>query len=90
MKKEKFLKPIKKFFKKHWPKWTILVILGIIIYTGFVFYQYIYKPIYQPRELLPQKLEIDKEIYQEIMDFYSQQEKNINEILNKIYPNPFK
>lgn len=90
MKNKKFLKPIKSFFGKHWQKWTIILILGIIIYIGFIFYQYIYKPIYQPRELVPQRLEIKEEIYQELMDFYSQQEEKINEILNKTYPNPFK
>lgn len=90
MKKKKFLKLIKDFLGRHWHKWTIIVILGIIIYIGFTFYQYIYEPIYQPRELMPQRLEIKEEIYQEVMEFYSQQEDNINEILNKTYPNPFK
>lgn len=90
MKREKILKLIENFFKKHWQKWTILAILGIIIYTGFIFYQYVYKPLYQPRELPLQKLEINKKNYQEIMDFYYQQEENIDKIINKTYPNPFK
>ena len=90
MKKNRFLKAIKNLLKEHWQKWTIIAILGIILYVGFVFYFYIYKPVYQPRELTPQKLEINKKVYQEIMDFYFQQEENINEIINKEYPNPFK
>lgn len=87
---KKLLKVVKIFCKKHWLKWTILAILGIIVYLGFVFCQYIYKPIYQPRELFPKRLEIKQQIYQEIMDFYSQQQENINKIINKTYPNPFK
>lgn len=90
MKMKESLKPVENFLKKHWQKWTILAILGIVIYAGFVFYQYVYKPVYQPRELTPTKLEIDKEIYQEIMEFYNQREGNINQIINKDYNNPFK
>ena len=90
MKNKKSLKPIKDFLKKYWQKWTIIIILGIIIYIVFVFYQYIYKPVYQPEELMPQRLEIKEGIYQEIMNFYYQQGENINIILNKNYPNPFK
>lgn len=83
METKKSLKLIKRFFKKHWLKWTILVVLGIIIYTGIIFYQYIYKPIYQPEELTPQKLEIDIKTYQKVMDSYYQEEENIDKILNK-------
>lgn len=90
MKLRKNLKPIGKFLKKYWKNWTILAILGIIIYTGFIFYQYIYKPIYQPRELMLHRLEIKKQIYQEIMDSYFQRQENITEILNKNYLNPFR
>ena len=90
MKLKKTSKAIEKFYKRHWKNWTILAILGIIIYTGFVFYQYIYKPVYQPRELIPQRLEIKEQTYQEIMDFYFQRQENITKILNKNYPNLFK
>lgn len=90
MKTKKILKLIKGFFRKHWQKWTILAIGAIVIYAGFVFYQYVFKPVYQPKESIPQKLEIEKQIYQEIMGFYYQQEENISQIINKDYPNPFK
>lgn len=90
MKAKKILKLIERFLRKHWHKWTILAILGIVIYAGFVFYQYVYKPVYQPKESILQKLEIKKQIYQEIMEFYYQQEENISQIINKDYPNPFK
>jgi len=90
MKTPKSLKPIKKFLKKHWRNWTILAILGIITYIGFIFYNYLYKPVYQPEELIPQKLEIDVDAHQQIMDFYHQEQENINIIINKEYPNPFK
>jgi capsular polysaccharide biosynthesis protein len=90
MKLKKILKPIGKFFKKHWKKWTILAILGIIIYISFIFYQYIYKPIYQSQELIPQKLRIKKQIYQEVMDFYFQRQENITKIISRDYLDPFK
>jgi len=89
MRLKKILKAIARFFKKHWPKWTILAILVIIIYLGFVFYHYIYKPAYQSKELTPYRLEIEEQIYQEIMDSYNQRQENINKIINKDYPNPF-
>lgn len=90
MKTKRILKVIENFLKKHWPKWTILAILGIIVYLGFVFYLHIFKPVYQPEELLLQKLEIKKQTHQEIMELYNQQEENINQIINKDYNDPFK
>lgn len=90
MKTPKSLKLTKNFLKKHWRNWTILAVLGIVIYIGFIFYHYLYKPIYQPEELTPQKLEIDTDTYQEIMDLYYQEQESINIIINKEYPNPFK
>ena len=79
--KKKILKPIKEFCKKYWQKWTILAVLGMVIYIGFIFYQYIYTPIYQPSDVMPQRLEIKKEIYQQVMDFYFERGENIEEIL---------
>lgn len=90
MKTAKTSKAIKDFLKKHWQKWTILAILGIVIYVGVLFYLYIYKPIYQPRDLVPQKLEINEQIYQEIMDHYNQREQIINEIISKNYQDVFR
>lgn len=90
MKVRKILKPIENFFKKYWQNWTILAILAMVIYISFILYQYIYKPIYQPRKITPQRLEIEKQIYQEVMDLYSQRQENISKIINKEYPNPFK
>ena len=84
-----FLKSIKEFFEKHWRRWTILAILAMVIYIGLIFYQYIYKPIYQSREVTAQRLEIKKNIYQQIMDYYSKIGENINQIFNKNYSNPF-
>lgn len=90
MKSKKILKAIENFLKKHWQKWTILAILGIVIYIGIMFYLYVYNPVYEPKELIPEKLEIDKITYQEIMEYYNQQEQIINQIVNKEYLNPFK
>jgi len=85
-----FLKSSKEFCGKHWKKWIILAILIMVIYIGFIFYQYIYKPIYQPKEVTAQRLEIKKNIYQRIMNRYSRIGENINQIFNKNYPDPFK
>jgi len=87
---KKSLKTIEKLLKNHWKKWTILAILAIIIYIGFLFYSYIYKPIYQPKDLVPEKLEIDKETYQELINYYNSKQENINRIISKEYPNIFK
>jgi len=87
---KKALKTIKKLLENYWKKWTTLAILVIIIYIGFLFYSYIYKPIYQPKDLVPEKLEIDKETYQELMNHYNLKQENINQIINKEYPNIFK
>ena len=90
MKKTNFFKKINKFFKKHWRKWTILAILGIVVYTGFIFYQYIYKPLYQPKEMSLPKIEIKKQVYQEVMDLYYQRQSNLDKIIYKDYPNLFR
>jgi len=87
---KKILKSIKEFLGKHWRKWTILAIGGMVVYSGFVFYQYIYRPIYKPQEIPSQRIEIKEELYQKLMDFYLKYQDNINEIINKEYPNPFK
>ena len=83
-------KSIKGFFGKYWKKWTILVVLAMLIYIGFIFYQYVYKPIYQLREVSAQRFEIEKNIYEQIMDSYSKVEENINKTINKDYSDPFK
>ena len=85
-----FLKSIKGFFGKHWRRWTILAILVMVIYIGLIFYQYIFRPIYQPKAVTTQRFEIKKDIYQQIMDSYSKVEENINKITNKDYSDPFK
>jgi hypothetical protein len=90
MSKKKRLKALRNFCKKHWRKWTILIILAMVVYAGFIFYQYIYKPIYQPREIIPKKLEIRKDIYQDVMDSYFERQGEAEKAINKIYPDPFK
>ena len=76
--------------KDHWRKWTILAIGVMIIYLGFVFYQYVYKPVYKTKEVISQKTEIKQGIYDRVMDAYFQKEKNIEEIFNKNYIDIFK
>jgi hypothetical protein len=88
--KNKSFKAIKKFCGKYWRRWTTLAILAMVIYIGFIFYQYIYKAIYQPREIISQRLEIKEQTHKEVMDSYFQRTKNIEIILGKYYPNPFK
>lgn len=86
----KILRAIKRFLSKHWSRWTILAILAMVIFIGFIFYQYIYKPIYQSREFEPKILEIKKDVYQELMDLYFQRQENINRIITREYADPFK
>ena len=88
--KNKTILLLKNIFKKILTNWTILVFLAIVIYIGLGFYNSVYKPIYRPTEMPPQKLKIQSKVYEKIMDIFSQREKNINEILNKNYPDPFK
>lgn len=90
MKQNKFLKAIKDFLKKHWQKWTILIIGAMVVYIGFVFYLYVYKPIYKPEGLKLQKLEIEDKVYQNIIDIYQQRKENIDIIFNKEYIDVFK
>lgn len=87
---EKILKQIETIFKDHWRKWTILAIGVMIIYLGFVFYQYVYKPVYKTKEAVFQKTEIKQSIYDRVMDTYFQKEKNIEEIFNKNYIDIFR
>ncbi|MFH1129384.1 MAG: hypothetical protein V1686_01455 [Patescibacteria group bacterium] len=90
MNQDKSIRTIFKFIKNRWRLWTILVFLVIIIYLGVVFYKYVYVPIYSPQEAVSQRLEIKENIYDILINKLSQQEKNISEIFNKNYLNPFK
>ena len=90
MNRKKRLKALKDFCKTHWRKWTILVFLAMVAYISLVFYQCIYRPIFQPIEIVPQKLEIKEQVYQEIMDSYFERKTNVENIIKKNYPNPFK
>lgn len=83
-------KKTQKIFEIHWRKWTILVILGMIIYLGFIFYKYIYKPIYKPQAISSLQIEIKQDIYKKVMEVYFQKRENLNEILNKNYLDIFK
>ena len=86
----KILKPIKNLFSKSWKRWTILAILAMVVYIGFILYQFIYKPVYQFREPTSQRLEINKNHYQKIMETYSKSSDIINDLVNRSYPDPFK
>lgn len=90
MNNKKKLRALKNFCKRHWRKWTILIILAMVVYVVFIFYQYIYKPIYQTKEIVSKKLEIRKDVYQDIMDLYLQRQSNAEEAINKTYPDPFR
>jgi hypothetical protein len=83
-------KSLKVFLSKHWKRWTILTILAMVIYIGFIGYEYIYKSVYQFKEVTAQRLEIKRETYQQIMDFYSKSQEDVNDILNKNYSDPFR
>ncbi|MBU3922702.1 hypothetical protein KJ684_00490 [Patescibacteria group bacterium] len=88
--KNKTLKAIEKLFKNNWHKWVFIAILGVIVFIIYLFYSFIYKPIYEPRDLVPEKLEIDKIIYDELINFCDLKEQNINQIIKKEYSNIFK
>ena len=87
---KKTFKSIKNFFAKHWKKWTIFAFLAILIYVGFVFYKYVYRSLYEQKEVAPFKLEIKKTLYQSIVNNYSDKIEEINRINTKNYLNPFK
>jgi uncharacterized membrane protein len=79
------IKSTERFLKNHWQRLTILVIFAMIIYLGFMLYRYVYKPIYQPEEIVVQKLEIKENLYNSLLEKFSQKQKNIIEIFNKNY-----
>lgn len=87
---KKTTKSIKNFFLEYWRKWIIVAFLAILIGIGFIFYKYIYVPLYGEKEVSPFKLEIKKTAYQEIMNKYLGKEQEINRIFNKNYLDPFK
>jgi hypothetical protein len=87
---KKTLKSVKNFFIKHWKKWTIFAFLAILVYIGFIFYKYVYQPLYEQKEVSPFKLEIKKSVHQSIMDKFLSREEKINQINNKNYLDPFK
>lgn len=86
----KIIKPIEGFLKNHWQKWTILIILAMIVYLGLMLYKYVYKPLYQPEVIVIRKLEIKENLYNSLLEEFSQKQKNIIEIFNKNYLDPFK
>jgi len=86
----KIIKSSERFLRTHWRKWTILAILAMIIYSGFIFYKYAYKSIYDSEQNGTQKLEIKEELYKSLMNQSIQKQNNLIEIFNKNYLNPFK
>lgn len=86
----KFIKSFERFLKNHWRKWTILVILAMIISSAFIFYIYAYKPLYNFGAVDVQKLEIKEGLYESLMNDSAQKKINLVEIFNKNYLNPFK
>jgi len=87
---KKTAKSIRNFFIKHWKKWTIFSFLAILVYIGFIFYEYVYKPIYALKEVAPFKLEIKRAVYQGIVDAYLNKGEKVNQINTKNYLDPFK
>lgn len=87
---KKTLKQINKFLENNWQKWTILVILGIVIYVLIIFYSLVYKPVYMPEVVTSEKLEIKTQTYEDIMSFHEQKQENIDQIVNKEYLDIFK
>jgi len=87
---KKTLKQINKFLENNWQKWTILVILGIVIYILIIFYSLVYKPVYKPEVITSEKLEIKTQVYEDIMSFHEQKQENIDQIISKKYLDIFK
>jgi len=87
---KKISKSINNFFAKNWKKWTIFMILAILVYAGYVSYKYVYKPLYGQKEIAAFKLEIRKSVYNELMESYAQKQQTIDNIINKNYLDPFK
>jgi len=87
---KKTAKSIKNFFIKHWKKWTIFAFLAILVYIGFIFYKYVYQPVYALKEVDPFRLEIKRAAHQSIMDVYLNKEEKLNRINTKNYLDPFK
>jgi len=83
-------KSITDFLAKNWKKWTIFVILAMVIYVGIVAYLYVYKPLYAQKQVSPFQLEIKNNIYRQLMDNYAQKQQIIDKINNKSYLDPFK
>lgn len=84
------IKSIERFLKNHWQRLTILVIFAMIIYLGFMLYEYVYRPAYRPEEIVVQKLEIKENLYNSLLAEFSQKQKNIIEIFDKNYLDLFK
>ncbi len=86
----KLINALKKFFARNWKRWTIVAILAILFYIGFVFYKYVYIPLFAEKEITPFKLEIKDSLFKSIILNETEKQERVNQILNKEYLDPFK
>ena len=79
-----------KFLKERTILVFVILLFIFIFLAGLIFYQYAYKAVYSIKEMSVKGLKINQELFQKITSRFQEKEKNIQEKIDRVYPNPFR
>lgn len=87
---KKSLKKLLKLLENHLGLVILIIFVIIILYASWIFYKFVYKPIYTPSEISFEKVEIKKAIFEKVTEQIELREENILEAAGKGYKDVFK
>lgn len=87
---KKSLKKLLKWIENHLGLVILIIFVIIILYASWLFYNFVYKPIYISSEISFEKVEIKKVIFEKAIEQIELREENILEAGGKKYKDVFK
>lgn len=90
LKIRKNLKKSLKYLEAHLGLVILIIFVIIILYASWLFYDFVYKPVYTPSEISFEKVEIKKATFEKVIEQLELREKDILEAMGKEYKDVFK
>lgn len=90
LKIKKSLKKLLKWLENHLGLVILVILVIIILYASWLFYDLVYKPIYTPSEISFEKVEIKRAVLERVIEQIDLRDENILNATGKEYKDIFK
>lgn len=86
----KIFKKALKLLENHLGLVVLIMFVIAVLYAAFVFYNFVYGPVTAQPETSFEKVKIEKDVFEKVIERLELRKENISEAMRKEYPDVFR